>query len=175
MISGDKTQALQVLLGGLSAPLALRLAEAVERDRLGGGASLPHALILDKLTPALRKAAAMPGFAERAPEEILAALPVLAAGAFSGGPRMPDLSRPPDAQICARAFACARAIGGDAKMQIALRNYSENLLRELREGEARANAERYFEIATELTSILISAGEGELLLRRGRAARGAAA
>jgi hypothetical protein len=53
MLSDDKTNALQSLLGGLPGHAALRLAQMVEIDRLQDG-SLPHGLILDCLRPALR-------------------------------------------------------------------------------------------------------------------------
>jgi hypothetical protein len=56
----------------------------------------------------------------------------------------------------------------------ALRSYAEDMLRELRgaEGERRNNAEHYFALAAELTTLLLSPEEGEFLRRRGRAALG---
>jgi len=54
MIAPDKAQMLRGFLGSLPQSLAARLAKAVEVDRLAGGASLPHDLILDGLRPVLR-------------------------------------------------------------------------------------------------------------------------
>ena len=62
-------------------------------------------------------------------------------------------------------------------MTVALRTYSEDLLRELKttENERRNNAEQFFALAAELTALILSAEEGEFLRRRGRAAMGAQA
>jgi hypothetical protein len=131
----------------------------------------------------------MDGFMEKAPKEIMAALPTQKSGSFAGGPRSPDVSRPSDPEKSDRALGFARLIVGckpfaaaacfgaklkDASDEIclALKSYNEDILKELRspEGPRRANAEQYFNLAAELTSLLYSAEEGEFLRRRGRAA-----
>jgi len=55
MIAEHKARQLKALLGVLPAPIALRLAKAVEIDRLNDGRALPHDLILDSLRPVLRR------------------------------------------------------------------------------------------------------------------------
>jgi hypothetical protein len=136
----------------------------------------------------------MDGYMKRAPREVLAALPTLKTGSYSGGPRIPDISRPPDAEKLDRAIRYAKIITGcrsfaaaasfgaslaNAQDEIvaALRSYCEDLLKELRaaEGDKRANAEKYFALAVDLTGMFLSAEEGEFLRRRGRAAGGAQA
>ena len=133
----------------------------------------------------------MMGFMKRAPKEIMAALPTLKTGSYSGGPRAPDIARAPDAEKAERAiryakliagcrsFAAAAAFGAalaDAQdvVTAGLHAYAEDLLRDLRaaEGERRRNAERYFAMAADLTDMLLSSEEGEFLRRRGRAALG---
>src|SRR3569833_3107923 len=54
MLSGDKTGLLQAFLGSLRGDSAMRLAQAVEVDRLMDGKQLPHDVILDGLRPVLR-------------------------------------------------------------------------------------------------------------------------
>lgn len=134
----------------------------------------------------------MDGYMKRAPREILAALPTLKAGSYSGGPRVPDISRSLDPEksdrairyaklmIGCRPFAAAASFAASlADVQdetaSALRSYSEEIIRELRasEGEHRRNAEQYFALAAELTALLLSVEESEFLRRRGRVASGA--
>lgn len=55
MIAEAKARQLKALLGVLPAPIAMRLAKAVEIDRLNDGRALPHDLILDSLRPVLRR------------------------------------------------------------------------------------------------------------------------
>lgn len=136
----------------------------------------------------------MDGYMKRAPREILAALPTLKTGSYSGGPRLPDISRAPDPEKFERAlryaklmdgckpFAAAASFGAslaDAQDEVttALRTYSEDIIKELRaaEGERRKNAEHYFALAADLTSLFLSVDEGEFLRRRGRVALNAAA
>lgn len=131
----------------------------------------------------------MDGFMERAPKDVLAAIPMQKTGRFSGGPSAPDLRHAPDPEktvialanakliIGCKPFAAASSFGTslkDARDQLiqALRAYSEELVRELRgeECERRYHAEAYLEIAVELTSLLAGTQDGELLRRRGRAA-----
>jgi hypothetical protein len=54
MLSVEKSAMLQSLLGGLPPKAAVRLARAVEVDRLAGGTILPHEVILNALRPTLR-------------------------------------------------------------------------------------------------------------------------
>lgn len=131
----------------------------------------------------------MEGLVRRGPKEILAALPTQRAGGFAGGPRSPDLTRAPDAEKSERAlryaklvvgckpFAAAASFGAAVKdtldeVSANLKRYTEDLVRELRaaEGDKRTNAENYFAVTVDLTSVLFSAEEGEFLRRRGRAA-----
>ncbi len=56
MMAPQKVQNLQRLLSTLPAPVARRLAKAVEVDRLTGGQALPHEIILQGLRPQLRGA-----------------------------------------------------------------------------------------------------------------------
>lgn len=130
----------------------------------------------------------MDGFMERAPKEISAALPTHKAG-YSGGPRVPDLSRSIDPDRTDRALRYAKVLAGTkllsaagsfgAKHQNALdeaclyvRCYSEDLLKELRtsEGERHEIVERQFLLALELTGYLFDDSEAEFLRRRGKAA-----
>ena len=56
MLTSQKAQILTEFLGKLPEDIAIRLAKAVELDRLVDGKSLPHDLILDGLRPVLRRA-----------------------------------------------------------------------------------------------------------------------
>lgn len=136
----------------------------------------------------------MSGFVKRAPREISGALATLKQGAYAGGPRVPDISRPLDADKADRALRYAKLLNGckpfaaaasfaaslaDAQDEVttALRAYSEDLIRELRaaDGDRRRNAEQFFALTADLTALLLSVEEGEFLRRRGRAAVGAVA
>jgi hypothetical protein len=131
----------------------------------------------------------MDGFMERSPREILAALPTQKSGSYAGGPRVPDVSRPADAEKSDRALSYARLILGcrrcaagasfgaslknaEDELIFALKGYNDEIVRELRAttGDKRTNAEQYFTLAAELTALLFSPEEGEFLRRRGRAA-----
>jgi hypothetical protein len=132
----------------------------------------------------------MEGFMKRAPKEIFGALPTLKTGSYAGGPRAPDLSKKLDAEKADRAIRYSRLVVGckpfaasgsfgavqaDAtdEVTIALRPYCDDIVRELRnEGDKRAVAEQYFELAVEIATLFFSAEEGEFLRRRGRAALG---
>ncbi|HEY8697559.1 MAG TPA: hypothetical protein VIM02_08075 [Rhizomicrobium sp.] len=135
----------------------------------------------------------MDGFMEKAPREVLAALPVQKSGSFSGAPKTPDVSRPADPEKSDRALSYARLIAGcrrsaagasfaaslkeaEEELILALKNYNDEIVRELRaaEGERRVNADQFFALAAELTALLFSPEEGEFLRRRGRAAVSAA-
>jgi hypothetical protein len=136
----------------------------------------------------------MDEYMERAPREMLAALPTIKIGNYSGGPRVPDLRQAPNPEKVERALRYAKLISGcksfaaqgsfgaalaDAQDEVAtvLRTYCDDMLRELRsaEGERREHAEQYFALAADLTGFLLSPEEGEFLRRRGRAALSQAA
>jgi hypothetical protein len=130
----------------------------------------------------------MDTFMERAPKEIAGALPTHKAG-YSGGPRVPNLSRPVDPDRVERALRYATVLA-DTKLlavpgsfgakhqdavdeaRLYVRSYSEDLLKELRTGDGatREVAERQFALALELTSRLFDESETEFLRRRGKAA-----
>ena len=54
-MDANKARQLSALLGALPVPVAVRLAKAVEIDRLNGGTALPHELILNAVRPVLRR------------------------------------------------------------------------------------------------------------------------
>jgi hypothetical protein len=150
-----RIDALFAFLGALPDSAALRLAQAVEQDRLAGGSNLPHALILEGLQPAL----------ERVPDRILAPLPVLIAGLYRGGPHIPDLSSAPDADLAAQAKQLAELVGGSTPVEFvsasgdigretksALQSYCANIARELRAGTP--HAESYAALAGNLRAEL---------------------
>jgi hypothetical protein len=130
----------------------------------------------------------MDTFMERAPKEIAGGLPTHKAG-YSGGPRVPDLSRAVDPDRADRALRYAKVLAATkllavpgsfgAKHQDAMdeaglyvRSYAEDLLKELRtaEGARRDPAERQFRLVLELTGLLFDDSEAEFLRRRGKAA-----
>ena len=132
--------------------------------------------------------AVMDGFMERAPKEIAAALPSHKAG-FSGGPRVPDFSKPVDPDRVDRALRYAKLLSGtkllavpgsfgakhtDALEEAAqvVRSYNEDLLKELRtaEGARREIVERQYLLALELTTLVFDESETEFLRRRAKAA-----
>jgi len=136
----------------------------------------------------------MEALMERAPREIIAALPVQKTGSYGGGPKAPDISRAPDADkserglryaklvVACRPFAAAASFGAAQKdayneVCVHLKTYCDDIVREVRsvDGPKRAIAEQYFALAAEFTAILFSEEEAELLRRRGRAAMAAAA
>ena len=130
----------------------------------------------------------MDTFMERAPKEIAGALPTHKAG-YSGGPRVPDLSRAVDPDRVERALRYAAVLAGTKLLAVPgsfgakheeavdeacliVRSYSEDLLKELRAGEGpkREIAEHQFVLALELTTRLFDDSEAEFLRRRGKAA-----
>ena len=135
----------------------------------------------------------MDSYMERAPKEVTNALPMQKGGAFAGGPRAPDFSKPVEAEKTERALRYAKLVAGckslatpasfgasqkKAEEEICqlLRSYNEDVVRELRtaEGARRAVVEAQFDLVLMLTSILFSEEEAEFLRRRGRAAQQAA-
>jgi hypothetical protein len=126
---------------------------------------------------------------KKTPREIIAATPTLKTGAYAGGPRAPDLSRAFDDEKATRALNHARLLAGCKHLAsaaafgaslatandeacVALKTYSEDIVRELRAsaGEKRVRVEQYFALAVELTDILFTSEEAEFLRRRGRSA-----
>ncbi|HEY7978517.1 MAG TPA: hypothetical protein VID67_10005 [Rhizomicrobium sp.] len=136
----------------------------------------------------------MDGFMERAMKEVSGALPMIKSGSYAGGPRMPDVSHQADPDKSDRAltyvrlvsgcrpFAAAASFGASNKevadeIGVLLKSYTEDLLKELRSatGDKRSNAEQYFHLAVEMTALIFSQEEADLLRRRGRAAMPAVA
>jgi hypothetical protein len=81
-----------------------------------------------------------------------------------------------------RLFAAAGSFGASNKNAIddiaaLLKRYTEDLLKELRaaEGERRVIADQFFTLVTNMTELIFSAEEAEVLRRRGRAASPAVA
>lgn len=127
----------------------------------------------------------MGGFMERAPREVLAALPLLKVS----GPKVADFTRPVCAEkhemalryagLVAKCRNFAAAASFAAKLQAAqdeigteVRRYVEDVIRALRQPDA-AQAQTIaaqFELCAALVTILFSDEEAELLRRRGRAA-----
>jgi hypothetical protein len=125
---------------------------------------------------------------DRALDEIFMALPSMASS-HDVAARVPDLSRPADAEKSDSALSYARLVAGcrpfaaggsfaaslkraDEKIGSSLKSYNEEIVRALANAtdEERFNAEQFAALATELTAILFSPEEGEFLRRRGRAA-----
>jgi hypothetical protein len=136
----------------------------------------------------------MEGFMEHAPKEIFAMLPIQKSGSYGGGPKCPDLSRPVDDEKAERGLRYGRLVVGcaryaamasfaaaqkDALESISqhLQAYNEDMIKEMRApaGERHPAVERQFELAAELTALILSAEEAEFLRRRARAALAAAA
>jgi hypothetical protein len=135
----------------------------------------------------------MDNLMERAPKEIAGALPTQKSGSY-GKVRFPDFSRPVDPLKIERALKYARLISGsrpfaaaasfgatlkDAQDKVVenLRRYCDELVQELRtaEGPRREIVDSQYELAVQLTTLLISEKEAELLRRRARAAHANAA
>lgn len=130
----------------------------------------------------------MEDFMERGVKEILGAL-AMQKGSFGRGARVPDVNKPVDPDKAARALNYARLMVGcrasaasgsfaaaqkDAvdKVSAELKLYNEEIVRELRaaQGDRRRNVEQHFEVAAEITAVLFSGEEGDLLRRRAKAA-----
>ncbi|NIK87617.1 hypothetical protein FHS83_000935 [Rhizomicrobium palustre] len=130
----------------------------------------------------------MDTFMERAPKEIMAALPTHKAG-YSGGPRVPDLNKPVDPDKVDRAMRYGKVLANTklysvpgsfgAKHQNAvdevtsfLRSYTEDLLKELRsaEGPRQEVAQAQFQLVLDLTVLLFEPSDADFVRRRGKAA-----
>lgn len=130
----------------------------------------------------------MATFMGRVPKEIAGALPMHKSGSF-GSTRVPDFSHRVDPDRIERALRYARLVMGckpfaaaasfavslkDAQDEAIeyLRRYNEEAVKELRLSEPprREIVQEQFALATELTALLFSEEEADLLRRRGRAA-----
>ena len=128
----------------------------------------------------------MEGFMDRAPKEIAAALPIQ-----RGTGKSADFSRTADAAkrelalryarmvVNSRNFAEKASFAAKQKeiyeeLCAYLRRYNEDVVREMRNDGNRAVVEAQFQLATELTALLFSEEEAELMRRRGKAAQAAA-
>jgi hypothetical protein len=136
----------------------------------------------------------MDSLMEHAPKEIFAMLPVQKSGSYGGGPKCADLSRPVDEEKAQRGLRYARLVAGCAPyaamgsfaaaqkdamdaISLHLQGYNEDIIREMRAppGERHPAVERQFELAAELTALIFSPEEADLLRRRAKAALAAAA
>lgn len=128
----------------------------------------------------------MESFMDRAHKEVAAALPMQ-----RGAGKSADFSKPIDPEkrtlamryvrlvVGSRNFAAAASFAAkqkDAAEELCfyLRRYNEDVVKELRNSQNRAIAETQFQFATELTALLFSEEEAELMRRRGKAAQAAA-
>jgi hypothetical protein len=127
----------------------------------------------------------MEGFMERAPKEFSAALPM------SKG-KGADLSKHPGTEKQEMALRYARLVAGcrafaaaasfaakqktaDDELGTLLRRYNDDVLKALKADSQQAVANAQFQFCADLTAVLFSEEEAELLRRRGRAALSAAA
>jgi hypothetical protein len=132
-----------------------------------------------------RVAEAMEVIIERAPKEVLHALPGARVGGFARGPRPLDLNHPPDPEKLARAmryaqvlahakpFAVAAAFNaklGAATEELgeALRSMSDDLLRELKAAPPGTYAAAHFTVLVDLCKLVLGDEEAKLLRRRAR-------
>jgi len=132
---------------------------------------------------------AMKNMMEKAPREILGALPMQKSGTYGGGPREPDLSHFPDPEKVERAlryaklvvgclnFASAASFGAAQKtaaeeIERELQVYGDEIVKEIAtpDLERRARAEQYLSVVADLYGIFFSGEEAEFMKRRGRAA-----
>jgi hypothetical protein len=127
----------------------------------------------------------MENFMDRAPREVSAALPMhKAIGA--------DFSKPVSPEKLEMALRYARLVAGSRNFAAAasfaakqratydelgamLKRYNEDLVKALKAEPKNEIANAQFQLCTELTAMLFSEEEAELLRRRGRAAQSAAA
>jgi hypothetical protein len=126
----------------------------------------------------------MENFMDRAPREVGAALPMHKASA--------DFSKHPGVEKQEMALRYARLVTGSRNFAAAasfaakqhatyddlcamLKRYNEDLVKALKADPHNTIANAQFQLCTELTAMLFSEEEAELLRRRGRAAQSAAA
>ncbi|HEX3810044.1 MAG TPA: hypothetical protein VHW02_10135 [Rhizomicrobium sp.] len=140
------------------------------------------------LTDRAAIAEVMEGLMDHAPREILGLFHLHKAN-FGKGARVPDLSRAMDAEKLDRAMRYARLLQGCKSFAVAgafgaalqtacdrvsaeLALYDDALVAELRaaEGEKRQRVEAYFQAAADLTALVLSEKDAEIMRRRGRAA-----
>jgi len=131
--------------------------------------------------------AAMEKLMERAPKELAAALPMQ-----RGAGKSADFSKAVDAErrdvamrfvrlvVGTRNFAAAASCAAKQKdtyeeLCSHLRRYNEDVVRELRSPDKAGAVDIQFQFAAELTALLFSEQEAELLRRRGKAAQAASA
>lgn len=135
----------------------------------------------------------MDAMMQKAPKEILAALPMHKSGSYGGGPRVPNVEHMPDQEekterairyaklvIGCRHLASRASFGAthkDASDEIEreLRVYNEDIVKLMRDPDEtkRGKAEPYFRAAVDLTAILFSEEEADFLRRRARASMAA--
>ena len=128
----------------------------------------------------------MDTFMDRAHKEVAVALPMQ-----RGAGKSADFTKPVDAEkrdlamryvrlvVGSKHFAAAGSFAAkqkDATEELCfyLRRYNEDVVKEMRNGENRAIVETQFQFATEVTALLFSEEEAELMRRRGKAAQAAA-
>jgi hypothetical protein len=131
---------------------------------------------------------ALENLLERAPKDILAALPIARMGSFGKGTAKPlDLSRQPDPDRVAKAMRYANLIVHSKPFSVAaafsarlketvdelseiLRTYAEDLIRELRAGpsDTRAHIEEHWALVISLCALILGEQETDLLRRRAR-------
>jgi len=160
------------------AALSSRIAKEIELKREGewGRKLLAERVLIGKV---------MENFMDRAPREVGAALPM------SKG-KGADFSRNPGAEKHEMALRYTRLVAGcrnfaaaasfaakqkaiDEELCALLKRYNEDLVKALKADPENAVAVAQFRLCVEMTALLFSEGEAELLRRRGRAASRAAA
>ena len=151
MLNVDKTALLTEFLGSLPRYVAALLARAVELDRLMDGKALPHEDISRASGPRCATDAEKPEMAPRYDRL------VMGSRHFAAG-------------------ACFAAKQKDAYEELCawLRSYNEDLVREMRAPDNQSVVETQLKFAVDLTAVLFSEEDAELLRRRGRAALAAA-
>jgi hypothetical protein len=132
-------------------------------------------------------ASVMEGLLEKAPREIIAALPLAKMGAFGKVPRALDVARPLDPERSANAkryahlmvhcrpFAVATAFSAKLNEAVteaatALRACGDELVRELRvaTAETRPNLDAHFAPILELCTLVLGEEEATMMSRRAR-------
>jgi hypothetical protein len=160
------------------ADISSHIAKEIELKREGewGKKLLAERVLIGKV---------MEGFMDRAPKEVIAALPT------SKGTGA-DFNKHPGAEKHEMALRYARLVAGSrsfaaaasfaAKQKAtyddlctALKRYNEDVIKALKADPQNPVANAQFQLCAELTAILFSDEEAELLRRRGRAALSAAA